>query len=155
MELLLERRADVDLKNKEAVLVIPANYLPGKLLQAVVTGEVIIFKPPVGSKPGATVPITSMTRAKEDDLKNTEAILKYNKVELKDNDTALIVASRERNEGVVKLLLDGRANAALLNLEGHTALIESSVHGFEDVAKLLLDGKAQVDQQGDKKATPH
>lgn len=149
VELLLKRRANVDLKNKEAVLVIPASYLPGHLLEAVVNGEVIIFQPPVGSKPGATVPITSMTRAKDVDLKKTE-VIKNNEVELKDNDTALIVASRERNEGVVKLLLDGRANPALLNLEGHTALIESSVHGFEDVTKLLIDGKAQVDQQEDK-----
>ena len=70
--------------------IVPANYLPGQLLQAAVNGKVIFFQPPVGSKPGATVPIVA---AQSNEARQKEAAKCKAEVES-------FMAILEKNEGV-------------------------------------------------------
>jgi ankyrin repeat protein len=57
--------------------------------------------------------------------------------------TALMVASKEGHENVVKLLLEKGANANLKEHNGATALMMASHKGHDTVVKILLK-KAQV-----------
>ena len=49
---------------------VPPNYVPGQLLQAVVNGQLIFFHPPAGAKPYDIIPIPA---ARETDIKVDEA----------------------------------------------------------------------------------
>ena len=66
--------------------------------------------------------------------------------------TALMKAAYQGHEGVVRLLLDRRANVDIESRHGSTALMKAAACGHEGVVRLLLDRRANVDiQDGDDK----
>lgn len=62
-----------------------------------------------------------------------------------DNWTPLMDASWGGDLGIVKILLEAKAEVNAKNIGGSTALIESSDTGNLEIVKLLLDARAEVD----------
>ena len=65
----------------------------------------------------------------------------------KTGSTALLVASDNGHEGIVKELLIRGAAVDLRSNTGWTALMLSSQNGFEDIVQALLAKGAKVDSQ--------
>ena len=67
------------------------------------------------------------------------------KIDARDNkgNTALIMAARNGQSRIVKLLIDNGANVNAKNNEGYTALMRADKHGYDDTGDILRDNGAR------------
>ena len=59
-------------------------------------------------------------------------------------DTALIWAANNNNSGLVKLLLDAKANPDIKGENGETALFSAANRNSREIIKILLDYNANI-----------
>ena len=66
------------------------------------------------------------------------------KIDARDNkgNTALIMAARNGQAKIVKLLIDNGANVNAKNDEGFTALMRAEKHGYDETGSILRDNGA-------------
>ena len=60
------------------------------------------------------------------------------------NETALIHASRMDYVEIARILIDGRANLDIPDMNGNTALIMAARNGHDEIARILIDGRANL-----------
>merc|ERR1712166_1077028 len=86
--------------------------------------------------------------AKDGDIWTVKELLKANTdvngVNNQEGTTALMMASFNGHEEVVKVLLKAKAKVDLQNMYGNTALMAASAHGHKEVVKLLEDAIAKA-----------
>ena len=87
----------------------------------------------------------------KDDINGIKSLLNDKSVNIdaqnKFGDTALIKASFNGQDDIVKILLDANASLNMQDNFGHTALIDASRQGYDKVAKQLIDAKANLNIQ--------
>ena len=139
VKILIEAGANINIKNKENKDILSVIRKGYDYLNII---EIIC---PINSKEQNFIDYA------KDDINGIKSLLNDKSVNIdaqnKFGDTALIKASFNGQDDIVKILLDANASLNMQDNFGHTALIDASRQGYDKVAKQLIDAKANLNIQ--------